>query len=135
MEDDTNQVESANTSIDGEEVIDKLNSLQIETNKVNQNMNNEEQHSLMPDFNNGDFKDEEDENPFEPQYSDVILDSSDIEKNFRVSPNVGDQLKISLQDTRVIDTMLEMFFHFQWNNFLHNVVYDVVQQIFNGPSK
>ena len=89
----------------------------------------------MPDFNNGDFKDEEDENPFEPQYSDVILDSSDIEKNFRVSPNVGDQLKISLQDTRVIDTMLEMFFHFQWNNFLHNVVYDVVQQIFNGPLK
>lgn len=135
VEDDTNQVESANTSIDGEEVIDKLNSLQIETNKVNQNMNNEEQHSLMPDFNNGDFKDEEDENPFEPQYSDVILDSSDIEKNFRVSPNVGDQLKISLQDTRVIDTMLEMFFHFQWNNFLHNVVYDVVQQIFNGPLK
>lgn len=88
MEDDTNQVESANTSIDGEEVIDKLNSLQIETNKVNQNMNNEEQHSLMPDFNNGDFKDEEDENPFEPQYSDVILDSSDIEKNFRVSPTL-----------------------------------------------
>lgn len=135
VEDDTNQVESANTSIDGEEVIDKLNSLQIETNKVNQKMNNEEQHSLMPDFNNGDFKDEEDENPFEPQYSDVILDSSDIEKNFRLSPNVGDQLKISLQDTRVIDTMLEMFFHFQWNNFLHNVVYDVVQQIFNGPLK
>ena len=25
------------------------------------------------------------------------------------------------------------FFRFPWNNFLHNVVYDVVQQVFNGP--
>ena len=134
-EDDTNQVESAGTSIDGEEVIDKLNSLQIESNKVNQKMNNEEQSSSMPDFSNGDLDDEENENPFEPQYSDVILDSSDMEKKFRISPNIGDQLKIALQDTGVVDTMLEMFFHFQWNNFLHNVVYDVVQQIFNGPLK
>lgn len=26
----------------------------------------------------------------------------------------------------------DFFFRFPWNNFLHNVVYDVVQQIFNG---
>ena len=25
------------------------------------------------------------------------------------------------------------FFRFPWNNFLHNVVYDVIQQVFNGP--
>jgi SIT4-associating protein SAP185/190 len=25
------------------------------------------------------------------------------------------------------------FFKYPWNNFLHNVVYDVVQQVFNGP--
>ena len=25
-----------------------------------------------------------------------------------------------------------MFFRFPWNNFLHNVVYDIVQQVFNG---
>lgn len=25
-----------------------------------------------------------------------------------------------------------MFFSFPWNNFLHNVVYDVLQQIFHG---
>ena len=25
------------------------------------------------------------------------------------------------------------FFRYPWNNFLHNVVYDVVQQVFNGP--
>ena len=26
----------------------------------------------------------------------------------------------------------DFFFRFAWNNFLHNVVYDVVQQVFNG---
>ena len=34
------------------------------------------------------------------------------------------QLNLLLQD---------FFFRFPWNNFLHNVVYDVVQQVFNGP--
>ena len=29
--------------------------------------------------------------------------------------------------------MKDFFFRFPWNNFLHNVVYDVVQQVFNGP--
>ncbi|EJS43139.1 sap185p [Saccharomyces arboricola H-6] len=134
-DDNANQLESAGTSIDGEEVIDKLNSLQIETNKVDQRIRNEEEDGLAPDFNSAHLQDEENENPYEPQYSDVILDSSSVEKEFRVSPNIGDQLKIALQDTRVIDTMLEMFFHFRWNNFLHNVVYDVIQQIFNGPLK
>lgn len=28
--------------------------------------------------------------------------------------------------------MQDFFFRFPWNNFLHNVVYDVVQQVFNG---
>ena len=29
-------------------------------------------------------------------------------------------------------TLQDFFFRFPWNNFLHNVVYDVVQQVFNG---
>lgn len=37
----------------------------------------------------------------------------------------------------MIDSLLTIlqsfFFRFPWNNFLHNVVYDVVQQVFNGP--
>lgn len=31
------------------------------------------------------------------------------------------------------DRLQDFFFRFPWNNFLHNVVYDVVQQVFNGP--
>jgi SIT4-associating protein SAP185/190 len=46
---------------------------------------------------------------------------------------VGDYLKIMFVENKVVPTILSFFFRFPWNNFLHNVVYDVVQQVFNGP--
>ncbi|KAI9664648.1 MAG: hypothetical protein M1821_006094 [Bathelium mastoideum] len=48
------------------------------------------------------------------------------------SPVVGDYLKMQFVDHKVVPTILDFFFRFPWNNFLHNVVYDVVQQVFNG---
>ncbi|KAF2770588.1 SAPS-domain-containing protein [Teratosphaeria nubilosa] len=48
------------------------------------------------------------------------------------SPVVGDLLKIKFVEHHVVPTILDFFFRFPWNNFLHNVVYDVVQQVFNG---
>ncbi|KAK4502234.1 hypothetical protein PRZ48_005659 [Zasmidium cellare] len=48
------------------------------------------------------------------------------------SPVVGDLLKIQFVEHQVVPTILDFFFRFPWNNFLHNVVYDVVQQVFNG---
>ncbi|OAL53950.1 SAPS-domain-containing protein [Pyrenochaeta sp. DS3sAY3a] len=45
---------------------------------------------------------------------------------------VGDLLKITFVENKVVPTILDFFFRFPWNNFLHNVVYDVVQQVFNG---
>lgn len=36
-------------------------------------------------------------------------------------------------DLLILSTLQDFFFRFPWNNFLHNVVYDVVQQVFNGP--
>ncbi|KAM0716454.1 hypothetical protein Q7P37_007899 [Cladosporium fusiforme] len=48
------------------------------------------------------------------------------------SPVVGDLLKIRFVEHHVVPTILDFFFRFSWNNFLHNVVYDVVQQVFNG---
>ncbi|OAA57985.1 sit4-associated protein [Niveomyces insectorum RCEF 264] len=50
-----------------------------------------------------------------------------------VNPVVGDYLKMQFVDHRVVPTILSFFFAYPWNNFLHNVVYDVVQQVFNGP--
>ena len=48
-------------------------------------------------------------------------------------PVVGDFLKLQFVENRTVPTILSFFFRFPWNNFLHNVVYDVVQQVFNGP--
>ncbi|KAF4595035.1 SIT4 phosphatase-associated protein [Ophiocordyceps camponoti-floridani] len=46
---------------------------------------------------------------------------------------VGDFLKMQFVDYDVVPAILSFFFAYPWNNFLHNVVYDVVQQVFNGP--
>lgn len=54
------------------------------------------------------------------------------EEQIRANPVVGDFLKISLFDTQIISNILSMFFKFPWNNFLHNVVFDIVQQVLNG---
>ncbi|KAI9155534.1 Extragenic suppressor of kinetochore protein 1 [Paramyrothecium foliicola] len=50
-----------------------------------------------------------------------------------VEPVVGDYLKMQFVEHRVVPTILSFFFAYPWNNFLHNVVYDIVQQVFNGP--
>lgn len=45
---------------------------------------------------------------------------------------IGDLLKKKFLECDVIPTILSLFFEFPWNNFLHNVVYDILQQFFNG---
>lgn len=45
---------------------------------------------------------------------------------------VGDLLKQNFLDAGIIPAILDLFFEFPWNNFLHNVVYDILQQCFNG---
>ncbi|KAI1104792.1 SAPS-domain-containing protein [Jackrogersella minutella] len=51
----------------------------------------------------------------------------------RLRPVVGDFLKMQFVEHQVVPTILSFFFTYPWNNFLHNVVYDIVQQVFNGP--
>ncbi|KAK4238770.1 SIT4 phosphatase-associated protein-domain-containing protein [Achaetomium macrosporum] len=51
----------------------------------------------------------------------------------KAKPVVGDYLKMQFVEHRVVPTILSFFFKYPWNNFLHNVVYDIVQQVFNGP--
>ncbi|CAN6673642.1 SIT4-associating protein Sap190p [Trichomonascus vanleenenianus] len=61
--------------------------------------------------------------------------NSDEAEAIRTNPVVGDQLKIALADSDCIPTIFRMFFEFPWNNFLHNVVFDIVQQVLNGPMR
>lgn len=50
----------------------------------------------------------------------------------RKDPVAGDMLKIALDEEGCINAVFDMLFEFPWNNFLHNVVFDIVQQVFNG---
>lgn len=63
---------------------------------------------------------------------EVHANSNLSEEQIRSNPVIGDFLKISLYDTQIITNILSMFFKFPWNNFLHNVVFDIVQQVLNG---
>ncbi|KAI4698808.1 hypothetical protein J4E81_005419 [Alternaria sp. BMP 2799] len=66
----------------------------------------------------------------------VVFGSAEDPAGFEIdidgTPVVGDLLKITFVENKVVPTILDFFFRFPWNNFLHNVVYDVVQQVFNG---
>ncbi|ROW06985.1 hypothetical protein VMCG_04070 [Cytospora schulzeri] len=58
---------------------------------------------------------------------------AEIQDLSNVRPVVGDFLKMQFVEYEVVPTILTFFFKYPWNNFLHNVVYDIVQQVFNGP--
>jgi SIT4-associating protein SAP185/190 len=48
-------------------------------------------------------------------------------------PVVGDFLKMQFEQARVLPCVVNLFFAHPWNNFLHNVVYDILTQVLNGP--
>ncbi|CCK69266.1 Sap190p KNAG_0C01530 [Huiozyma naganishii CBS 8797] len=85
--------------------------------------------------NTGEQSSEDYEQSLEIYPNDVISNSEELEAKLRESNIPGDNLKISLLDTGILRYIIGMFFKFEWNNFLHNVVFDIVQQIFNGPLK
>lgn len=51
----------------------------------------------------------------------------------RNRPVVGDYLKMQFVEARVLPSVVDLFFAHPWNNFLHNVVYDILTQVLNGP--
>lgn len=111
------------TQEEGEEVFKKLGDLDLSNNRAEE----EEEESNNDEASSGDND--------TGIRSEDSSDSEPTEKSLRNNAVVGDQLKIALHDTQIISTILRMFFRFAWNNFLHNVVFDIVQQIFNGPAK
>ncbi|KAG5644039.1 hypothetical protein DXG03_009191 [Asterophora parasitica] len=46
---------------------------------------------------------------------------------------VGEKLKQRFQQIGILSTLLDMFFLYPWNNFLHAAVHDVIHQILTGP--
>ncbi|KAH9917442.1 SIT4 phosphatase-associated protein-domain-containing protein [Fomitopsis serialis] len=47
-------------------------------------------------------------------------------------PVLGERLKQRFLEANVVSTLLDLFFDFPWNNFLHSVVYDLIHQILTG---
>ncbi|KAJ7137920.1 SIT4 phosphatase-associated protein-domain-containing protein [Mycena epipterygia] len=45
---------------------------------------------------------------------------------------VGEMLKRRFVDLNIASTLLDLFFEFPWNNFLHSSVYDLIHQILTG---
>ncbi|KAJ6531097.1 SIT4 phosphatase-associated protein-domain-containing protein [Mycena capillaripes] len=45
---------------------------------------------------------------------------------------VGELLKRRFVDLNIASTLLDLFFEFPWNNFLHSAVYDFIHQILTG---
>ncbi|CAI4045162.1 hypothetical protein SKDZ_11G2340 [Saccharomyces kudriavzevii ZP591] len=68
-------------------------------------------------------------------YDETLSDTESVRECLREKPLIGDRLKIALEDTKILISILDMFTEFPWNNFLHNVIFDIAQQIFNGPLK
>ncbi|QHS73121.1 Sap4p [Saccharomyces paradoxus] len=50
----------------------------------------------------------------------------------RKNPTIGDLFKIKLHDLGFLPKFLQLFLRYPWNNFWHNIVFDIIQQIFNG---
>ncbi|SCU95470.1 LADA_0G15786g1_1 [Lachancea dasiensis] len=50
----------------------------------------------------------------------------------RENPTIGDSFKIKVYDSQILPKIAQLFLSYPWNNFWHNVVFDIIQQIFNG---
>lgn len=74
--------------------------------------------------------DSDDEEPLISADKPFVCDERN--RIIRENPCVGDYFKIKLIDLDVLLRIVSKFTQFPWHNFFHNVVFDLIQQIFNG---
>ncbi|ODV88994.1 hypothetical protein CANCADRAFT_18024, partial [Tortispora caseinolytica NRRL Y-17796] len=91
--------------------------------------------SFAPEISKPDENSKEDSTPQSAAHTsaDTAESRANSDAGLSTNPVVGDLLKMALVENRVMECIVNMFFEFPWNNFLHNVVFDIVQQIFGGP--
>lgn len=76
---------------------------------------------------NAESSDEEVDESFEIPY---VNESQNAK--LRKNPTIGDLFKIMFYDTQILPKIIQLFLSHPWNNFWHNVIFDIIQQIFNG---
>ncbi|CCD26881.1 Sap4p NDAI_0I03130 [Naumovozyma dairenensis CBS 421] len=91
------------------------------------------------------FDDSTDQDVIDELDETDVEDSEEIDETFdipyinhnqndklRNNPTGGDLFKIKLYDLQIIPKIINLFLEYPWNNFWHNVVFDIIQQLFNG---
>ena len=120
----------SNASMDGADISKAIENLRLSKQKEGSTNGQQDTKNV-----NGDVDVDADETAVIDADDEDDVNQKEIvddEPTLREAPLVGDQLKIALYDNKIIVTILDMFFKFPWNNFLHNVVFDIVQQILNA---
>ncbi|KAF3987016.1 hypothetical protein FT663_00284 [Candidozyma haemuli var. vulneris] len=84
----------------------------------------------MEQLNASEYVESDDEEPAVSQENPFVCIERD--EMFRENPCIGDAFKIKLVDSNLLPKMLRKFVDYPWHNFFHNVVFDLIQQIFNG---
>lgn len=77
-----------------------------------------------------DYEDSDDGEPNVSAESPFV--NKEREQQFRENPCLGDKFKMSLHLLGMLMKIVSKFTEYLWHNFFHNVVFDLVQQIFNG---
>ncbi|XBW35529.1 hypothetical protein QEN19_001104 [Hanseniaspora menglaensis] len=57
-----------------------------------------------------------------------------LAQNIKIRENatIGDYFKSRVVNLQILPYLVSMFLKYPWNNFWHNVIFDILQQIFNG---
>ena len=66
-----------------------------------------------------------------PSNADFYISSTNNDF-LRKQATIGDSFKCMLFDSDVIPKLLQIFLDHPWNNFWHNVMFDIIQQLLNG---
>ncbi|KAH6902440.1 phosphatase associated protein, partial [Coprinopsis sp. MPI-PUGE-AT-0042] len=55
-----------------------------------------------------------------------------LEASVEIQLPIGEQLKKHFLEMNLFGSLLDLFFDFPWNNFLHSTVYDLIHQVLTG---
>lgn len=66
------------------------------------------------------------------EYDDIPYVSAEGNTILRNQNTVGNRFKFVLYDSEVIPRLLKIFLSHSFNNFWHNVIFDILQQLFNN---
>lgn len=117
-------INSGNTTDDDSSVHDVTSGIEDISFKDEENKIEEAIYALeMEDVSDDDEPSISPENPFVCKARDLAI---------RSDPCVGDYFKTQLLDLKILYNIVSKFTEFPWHNFFHNVVFDLIQQIFNG---